>query len=414
MNLNYRRTALVGLAFFSICAFWQMYDNIIPLLLKNTFHLSDTLNGAIMALDNVLALFLLPLFGAWSDKVSTPIGRRMPFIVCGTGAAVVFCLLLPMADYYKNLPLFILFLGCALLAMGSYRSPAVALMPDVTPKPLRSQGNAVINLMGALGGVFTLIITGRITATYPDGRDNYSLVFYAVAALMIISVGVLFATVRENKLSLGNGSAKEQDIAAPGGKMPAPVRRSLALLLVSVFLWFMAYNAVTTAYSRYVHQQLGIIGGGFANSMLIGTVAAVISYLPVGVLSARFGRKKMILFGVGLMTVAYAVAFTLKSCNWQMYLVLILVGIGWASINVNSYPMVVQMATGNTTGRYTGLYYTFSMAAQTITPILSGALFDITGSYKLLFPYAALFSLLALFTMAGVTHGDTIPQKGGR
>ena len=157
MKLNYKRTFLVGLAFLSICAFWQMYDNIVPLILQGTFHLNETLTGAIMAADNVLAVFLLPLLGSLSDKADTRWGKRTPFIVVGTVLAVVLMMLLPHADKTGNFVLFVISLFFLLIAMGLYRSPAVALMPDLTPKPLRSQANAIINLMGAVGGIYTLI-----------------------------------------------------------------------------------------------------------------------------------------------------------------------------------------------------------------------------------------------------------------
>ena len=172
MKLDHKRTVLVGLAFLSICAFWQMYDNIIPLILTNTFHLDETISGAIMAADNVLALFLLPFFGALSDRTSTKIGRRMPFILGGTAAAVILMNLLPLFDNgYANgastgkLAMFVVTLGLLLVAMGTYRSPAVALMPDVTPKPIRSRANAIINLMGAVGGISYLIVAAVL---YPQ------------------------------------------------------------------------------------------------------------------------------------------------------------------------------------------------------------------------------------------------------
>lgn len=175
MKLNYKRTFFVGFAFMAICAFWQMYDNLIPLILQNTFGLKESIIGIIMAADNVLAVFLLPVIGAFSDKVDTKLGKRMPFIVGGTIVAVVTMLLLPVSDKMESLPLFIGALGATLLAMAMYRSPAVALMPDVTPKPLRSKANAVINLMGAIGGVYTLILISTLVGE--GKRPNYLPVF---------------------------------------------------------------------------------------------------------------------------------------------------------------------------------------------------------------------------------------------
>ena len=198
MKLNYRRTFLIGLAFLSISAFWQMYDNIIPLMLQGTFGLGETVTGFIMAADNVLALFLLPVFGSLSDKVNTPMGKRMPFIVGGTMLAVFFLMLLPAADKSANIVFFIVSLFALLIAMGLYRSPAVALMPDLTPNRLRSKGNAVINLMGAVGGVYTLLMIKLLVGKgeHPD----YLPLFASVAALMVVTVGILALTIRENKV----------------------------------------------------------------------------------------------------------------------------------------------------------------------------------------------------------------------
>lgn len=198
LRLNYKRTFFIGLAFLSISAFWQLYDNIVPLILKETFHMGETQTGMIMAADNVLALFLLPLFGALSDKTNSKFGKRTPFIVCGTIVSVIFMLFIPVADQQKNIILFIISLGIVLLAMGSYRSPAVALMPDLTPKPLRSQANAVINLMGAVGGIITLLFIKFLTPK--EEHPNYFGIYLSVAGIMVFAVIVLIVFIRENKL----------------------------------------------------------------------------------------------------------------------------------------------------------------------------------------------------------------------
>ena len=208
-KLNYKRTFLIGLAFLSICSFWQMYDNIIPLILQNTYHLGETMTGAVMALDNVLAIFLLPVFGTLSDKVHTKLGRRMPFIVVGTILAVIFMMMLPMIDNaekarwatggsFSNQVFFLGVLFLTLVSMGLYRSPAVALMPDVTPNHLRSRANAVINLMGAVGGVYALIMIKVLVGK--GETPDYLPLFASIAAVMAIAVGILVITIRENKL----------------------------------------------------------------------------------------------------------------------------------------------------------------------------------------------------------------------
>ena len=417
MKLNTRRTILVGLAFLSISAFWQLYDSLIPLILKNTFQVSDTISGGIMAIDNVLAVFMLPLFGSLSDRVHTRIGRRMPFILCGTAAAVIAMLFLPFADNIGSLALFVTALFVTLIAMGSYRSPAVSLMPDVTPKPLRSKANAIINLMGAVGGVISLIL---ISALVPkEGKPDYFPIFLIVAAVMVFSVLLLLWKIRENplrtereKIDAGLSETEEADEAPAKTTLDPAVRRSLVLILISVACWFMGYNAVTTAFSRYAQIYWGIQGGGFANCLLIATAAAIISYIPVGSIASRVGRKKTILGGVVLLASMFAIGATVKEYHVWINGLFALVGVAWAAINVNSYPMVVEMSRGSDIGKFTGFYYTFSMAAQIVTPILSGFLLEHVG-YFILFPYAAFFVVIAFFTMLFVRHGDSrpIPKK---
>ncbi len=424
MKLNYRRTFLIGLAFLSISAFWQMYDNIIPLILQGTFGLGETITGVIMAADNVLALFLLPLFGSLSDKVDTKMGKRMPFITTGTILAVIFLMLLSVADRTINLSLFVGALFILLISMGLYRSPAVALMPDLTPNKLRSKGNAIINLMGAVGGVYTLIMIKLLVGK--GDHPDYMPLFISVAALMVIAVGVLVITVNEKKVKQkveaeirayeekAGVIVETEDIAEEEMQekavMPKEVKRSMIFLLVSIFLWFTAYNAVTTAFSRYTKVVWHLEGGGFADCLMVATVAAIISYIPIGNISSKIGRKKTILGGIILMSLCYAAAIFATAYHPVINIAFAIIGIGWAAINVNSYPMIVEMSKGCDIGKFTGTYYTFSMTAQIFTPILSGFLLE-NVSYKTLFPYALVFSVLAFITMLQVHHGDARPDK---
>jgi len=408
VKLNYRRTFFIGLAFMSISAFWQLYDSIIPLILKHTFGVGDTLAGGIMAVDNILALFMLPLFGALSDKVKTGIGKRMPFILGGTAVAVLSMVLIPMADNAANLPLFIVVLFFALVAMSTYRSPAVALMPDVTPKPLRSQANGIINLMGALGAVFSLVLISVLVPA--SGRADYFAIFAIVAAFMVIAVVILFSSIRENKIAKEmtafNEPEESQEVAGGSASMDPAVKRSFTLILASIFFWFFSYNAVTTAFSKYVQSHLGVAGGGFANSLMIATVAAVIAFIPAGIIAAKIGRRRTILSGIVILTVSFALAALFTTFSPLLNLLLVFVGFGWAAINVNSYPMVVEMAKGSDIGKYTGYYYTASMAAQVLTPVLSGFFLEYVG-YGTLFPYATVFMIIAFITMSQVKHGDS-------
>ena len=418
MKLKVGRTILIGMAFLSISAFWQMYDNIIPLILEQTFDLGETITGVIMAMDNVLALFLLPLLGSLSDKVNTQWGKRTPFIVGGTILAVLFMMMLPVSERAEDLTVFIICLFGTLVAMGLYRSPAVALMPDLTPNKLRSKANAIINLMGAVGGLFALAM---ITVLIGNKKDpNYMPLFAAIAAFMIIAVFVLVSTINENKLKekaiaeygIVEMQAREEDKADPAVKVPMKkeVKKSLTFLLVSVALWYMAYNAVTTAISRYALHFWGDKSGMYTYCTMCAMVVAIISYVPIGILASKIGRKKTIMGGVVLMTICYAVAIMSTSYGAWLYIPYALIGFGWAAINVNSYPMVVAMSRGADIGKYTGLYYTFSMSAQVLTPILSGFLLE-KISYHTLFPYAVVFSALAFVTMTQVKHGDEKAAK---
>lgn len=515
MKLNTKRTIYVGFAFFLILAFWQAYDSIIPLILTNKFGMSQFWSGAIMALDNILALFLLPLFGTLSDKCKAKSGRRTPFIRVGTIAAVILLIVLSLADFaqLKNiekvsvvddpvalgviydsqadkkivkpnkesatlteehfvlsdeisrenfvnikselvdengkkttnldyvdyvvparqayiwqlttqnpqaLVLFVGVLFLLLIAMATFRSPAVALMPDVTVKPLRSKANAVINLMGYVGGILVLVL-GKIFATDATRNAMMSYIGYfsAVAGLMLIALVVFLFKVKEPAWSqeMLEESAQfndsEKSVATTEKRrLTKGEKISLILLLASVILWYFGYNAVSSKYSVYASNRLG---KDFNMTLMIGTGAAIISFVPVGILSSKIGRKKAILFGVALLAVAFTLAqyVTAQTPVALMIGIFILAGVAWATINVNSFPMVVELCSDGDVGKYTGYYYTASMAAQTLTPMVSGFLMDKLGM-GVLFPYSALFVAASFVTMLFVKHGDTkiVAKKG--
>lgn len=523
MKLNYKRTILVGFAFFLISLFWQAYDSIIPIILTNKFGMSQAVSGVIMALDNVLALFLLPLFGALSDRTNTKYGKRTPFIVVGTLlSAVLFIglsvadarqltkledvtpdryetslsviydanptivvpekttdgmslgeairhvfsagqkqslqsifpdkadfLAIPMytpdetgqptavisADYTAyvlparnayawqqtvaspvTLVFFILLLLGVLVSMGIFRSPAVALMPDVTPKPLRSKANAVICLMGSCGGV-TVLVLGMIfgTGNAKNTLMNYIPFFCVCAGIMLAALVVFLLTVREpqwaaeaDAVNAQHGDLAETETDASGTrKMSRAEARSFAFILLSVVLWFMGYNAVTSKYSVYAGAVLDM---DFNLTMIIAQAAAIIAYFPIGLVSSRLGRKKTILGGILILFTAFFTMSFIRAGSpvWLMNILFALAGIGWATISVNSYPMAVEMATGSNVGKYTGYYYTASMAAQVATPVISGIFLDIR--FTTLFPYASVFVALAFVTMLFVRHGDAKPD----
>ena len=436
MKLNTKRTVLVGFAFLSIAAFWQMYNNVIPLILTNTFHMNETWSGVIMAADNVLALFLLPFFGARSDRCKSKMGRRTPFILFGTIGAVILMMALPMIDnsYFAAASkskeiLFVVVLLLLLVVMGTYRSPAVALMPDVTPKPLRSKANAIINLMGAIGGITYLILASILYSTKRTAglaHINYFTLFAIVAGIMMVAAIIVKLTIHEREIEKEMQSYEtahpeenlaEKDETTGKEELPPEVKKSLKFLLLSISLWFIGYNAIETWFTTYANHVWGMSLGSASVCLTIATVGAIISYIPVGFIASKIGRKKTILIGVGLLTCSFAAAFvfTLASSTFSpfLYVLFVLVGVGWAFINVNSLPMVVEMCKDSDIGKFTGLYYTFSMAAQTITPVVAGWLLH-NVSYDSLFVYAGVFLALSFMTMQKVQHGDSrdIAKKG--
>ncbi len=544
MKLNYKRVLFVGFAFFLICAFWQAYDSIVPMMLVNKFGLNQTASGAIMALDNVLAVVLLPIFGSLSDKTNTKYGKRTPYILIGTVLAVVAFMGMTFADnaqlnnlyhnkdkayfvetvweennsitlvegnnknntikvkdymskiYYnkdyselsdgekttlfenfvtisqdnkimyaydsnaniykidnssknsiytnvfvpartahswnitKSNPapiiIFIVVLFITLLSMSVFRSPAVALMPDVTVKPLRSKANAVINLLGTAGGILVLLLgivfgTGKIN----NQMMSYSVFVLAVVLIMVFGLAMFIFKVREKKWAaemeeeqakLDAEEAKNQTTQTTitnevkNEKLNKGKLISLLLILASVALWYMGYNAVTSKYSLY---STTVLGKDYNTTLLIAQAAAIVSYIPVGLVASKFGRKKTILAGVLCLGLAFFSAIFIRSNSpgYIMYIIFSLAGIGWATINVNSFPMVVELAKGSDVGKYTGYYYTASMAAQTLTPILSGVVMDLVGNMLPLFIYATIFVLGSFVTMFFVKHGDSRPEK---
>ncbi len=316
MKLNVKKTVQMGFAFLSICAFWQMYNSIIPLILTNTFHMNETISGAIMAMDNVLALFLLPIFGGISDKCKNKMGRRKPFILFGTIAAVVLMLLLPLVDnsYFANPSagkqvMFVGILGALLVAMGTYRSPAVALMPDCTPKPLRSRANAIVNLMGALGGIIYL---GVAAVLFPASKTsklehvNYMLLFMVVAGIMVASLLIVMICVDEVALNKAMKDYEEahpeenlvEEDASGNEVLPVEVKKSLGFLLASIALWFIAYNGMETWFTTYAVKMWNMALGDASLCLMVATGGAILCYIPAGGLASKMGRKKTIMLGV--------------------------------------------------------------------------------------------------------------------
>ena len=417
MKLDTKKTMFVGLAFMTISSFWQLYNNEIPLMLQDLIGKDKQLViNTVMTLDNLSALFLLPFFGMISDKTHTKIGKRMPYIIVGTVLSVLFMLMLPFSYSHGKTVIFFVAIVGVLISMSVYRSPAVALMPDVTPKPLRSKGNAVINLMGAIG-----IIVVQLLTLVLKGKQNYGKLFVIIAIFMIVSLIVMVVKIDENKLvSLMPPEEETEEERVNriniGVEVHASVKKSLVFLFISVFLWFMAYSAIETNYSRYASDVWLLDDGTYVLPMLFGSLVALISFLPLGSISQKFGRKNTIMASLVILFLSVLLTSFITKYSILIYLLFGLIGITWAAINVNSYPMVVEMAKGGDIGKYTGIYYTFQSAAQIITPMLSGILIDIADAVfskyignglRILFPYAAIFIAAALIVMLFVKHGDS-------
>lgn len=414
MKLNYKRTLLVGFAFLSICTFWQMYDSIIPLILQNTFKIGEAATGRVMAIDNILALFMLPLFGHLSDNTRTKLGKRTPYIIFGTVAAVCFMLMLPVFGKSENLLGFALCLGVTLFAMATYRSPAVSLMPDITPKPLRSKGNAIINLMGAVGAVISLALIKFLVPK--EGKPDYLPIFAIVAAIMVASVVILVLTIRENALvkemeETGGYESTEAELneeLSKGKKMPKDILKSLIFMLLCIAFFFIGYNAVTTFFSLYMTNYLGTKGGDFAGYLMIATIASVAAYIPSGFIATKLGRKKAIMLGLGVMGFCFLVMSFLRTAGAFMIPFFVIIGFGYACVVVNTFPIIWEMSKGSDIGKYTGYYYTASMAAQIVTPTVAGFLIEkVFKSYAVLFPYALCAMIISFLMLLNVKHGDS-------
>ena len=448
LKLNVKKTITVGLAFMAICMFWQVYDNLMPLMLRE-LGFKETLRGVVMCLDNVLALVLLPFMGQWSDnltgKIRNKYGRRMPFIVVGSILAAFFFILVNFSfnmakgETVNSVWLAIMMVTTAflLISMSLYRTPAVALMPDVTPKEIRSQGNTIINIMGTIGGVIPTALMSfnvflKTYETVEDGvtvkhmEGNNWLLVGVISALMILATIVLMVKVNENKmveekrkLLESIGISEDSDVEVKKDKISIKEgltlldkgqRKSLLFILISVSMWYFAYNGVTSHFSAFALDVLGL--DKFSTALLVGQASAFVFYIPASKLGEKIGRKKTIMLGVILMILGFGLGsvliYTVKDLDflkYVMYHVFVLVGAGWATINVHSFVMSVEMATEKTTGVFTGLYYSFSMAAQIVTPILAGFCMEKIEPRCLLL-YATLFSVLALVAMSFVKHGN--------
>ena len=441
LKLNYKRTALIGFAFFGILLLWQVYDSWCPTFLTDIFAKAmysmnsaelrasgdsskilevQWLVGIVMACDNLAALILLPIFGSLSDRTETPIGKRMPYILAGTLVAAVAFPFIPLFFHYNNIAGMVIMMAIVLMFMMMYRNPAVALMPDITPKPLRAKANGIINIMGYLGGAFATVLgiflklSDYINAG-SDARNLWviELPFIIASILMVISAFVLFATIKENKLrdelkdemELGERLAAVEDKIEDDAPMTKANKRMLLAILGAEFLWFMADNAIGTYIGNYVIYYLGSASSATSTLTIIGGLASVLGFAIAGGIADKIGRKWTITTGLSLTVLGVLlmcfIAPTGKvvgehgeySFPALLYVVWVIKGFGMSLVHNCSFPMVVELSSSKTIGKFTGFYYAASMSAQTVTPILLGLVFRISFAWRALPIYATVLYL---------------------
>ena len=464
LRLNYRRTALIGFAFFGILLLWQVYDSWCPTFLTDIFarrmyNMSSYalkasgneqqilqvqwIVGIIMALDNLAALILLPIFGNLSDRTRTPIGKRMPYILTGTFVAAVAFPFIPLFFHRNNIVGMVVMMGVVLIFMMMYRNPAVALMPDITPKPLRAKANGIINIMGYLGGAFATVLgIFLVLSDYINTPDEarkvwiIELPFLIASLLMVISALVLFFTIRENPLAeelkdemaLGESLAAVETPIDDDKPMSAANRRMLLAILGAEFLWFMADNALGTYIGNYVIYYLKSVSSATMIMTIVGGLASVIGFATAGSIADKIGRKWTISSGLavtflGLVIMCFAAPTgRVVGANGEfafpalLFAVWAIKGFGMALVHNCSFPMVVELCSSKKIGKFTGYYYTASMSAQTITPVLLGLTLNATQAWRTLPIYASVLICLSftVFTalVKNIKAGKVANVKG--
>jgi MFS family permease len=410
MKLNYGKTFLLGFGFFGVSVIWGVYNAFVPLFLANKFALSPVWIGFFMTLDNIAALLIQPPVGAWSDRLRTPIGRRMPFILIGAPVAALAFGLIPLVSV---LPLFVACTSTLLLSMALWRTPVVALMPDITPSQFRSQANGVINFMGGVGAIVSFLIGAslyEINTAYP---------FWLGSVLVILSALLVFIFVREPK-TYAESEVKPSMLKSLGEVIQDRDRSALRLLL-AIFFWFLGYNAVEAFFTLYAVKHLGLPEADGARLLGQLSLIFVIFALPSGYIGGRFGRRRTIITGLLLMTAVILSIFFLPVSTLTIPLTqlpllgmvpviglfLMVAGAAWALININSLPMVVDMTDAARLGTYTGLYYLFSTLAAIAGPNLNGWIVQISGrNYNSTMMIAPIFLIVAFLLMVGVRRGE--------
>jgi len=397
MKLNYKQTMLLGLGFFTVSIVWGIYNVAMPLYLKD-LGLSGVAVGSVMTIDNIFAVVFLPIFGALSDRTNTRYGRRMPYLLVGIPLSALAFILIPVAR--AGLVTLMITVIAMNFFMSIYRAPTVALMPDFTPRPLRSKANGIINFMGGIGAVIAFLIGGFLF------KINEFLPFSVASIIMIFTIILMYLLIHEPKEIQDDKPAAEGETAAAA---QAGEKLSLILLLLAIFFWFTGYNAVETFFSTYGEVVLHIDKSQASFMLAVFSAFLVLFSIPSGFLATKIGRKKTILTGIVILFLVFmSINFIPGTNSMMIYVLLAIGGISWALININSYPMVVEMTSNKGIGKYTGYYYFFSMMAAIVSPILFGYIKDIVGD-KYLFIYSSISMVLAFFFMMLVKHGEAKP-----
>ena len=421
MKFNYGKIFLLGFGFFGVSVIWGVYNAFVPIFLANKFHLTPAFIGFFMTLDNIAALFIQPPVGAWSDRLRTPIGRRLPFILVGAPITALAFGFIPLASV---LPLFVACTSTLLLSAALWRTPVVALMPDITPSEKRSQANGIINFMGGIGTIIALQTGGMLYKLSP------AFPFWLGSALVVIAALIVFLFIKEPKDYLESDQPQPSMIESLQ-EVLNDEEKSGARILFAIFFWFIGYSAVETFFTLYAQEHLGIDAGDGATLLSIFPLFFVLFAIPAGVIAARMGRRVAILFGLSLVSVILVLFYALPASTLltpisplplvgiplmnggpRMLtiagLLLSFGGIGWAFVNINSLPMVVELTTAARLGTFTGLYYLFSTLSAIVGPNVNGWAIQLTGNnYNVIMLIAPFFLLAAFVLMLGVRRGET-------
>jgi maltose/moltooligosaccharide transporter len=422
MKFSYGKIFLLGFGFFGVSVIWGVYNAFVPIFLANKFGLEPAFIGFFMTLDNVAALFIQPPVGAWSDRLRTPLGRRLPFILIGAPITALAFGLIPLAS---ALPLFVACTSTLLLSAALWRTPVVALMPDITPSEKRSQANGIINFMGGIGTIIALQTGGMLYKLSP------AFPFWLGSALVVIAALIVFLFVKEPKEYLENTEPQPNMIESLREVLNEE-DKSGTRILFAIFFWFLGYSAVETFFTLYAQEHLGIDAGDGATLLSVFPLFFVLFAIPSGFLAARIGRRVAISIGLIVVAVILALFYilparTLLAPVSPMPLVgiplvengprmltmagvlLIFGGISWAFVNINSLPMVVELTTAARLGTFTGLYYLFSTLSAIVGPNVNGLAIQVTGNnYNVIMLLAPFFMLTALVLMLGVRRGEAM------